>query len=326
VNASDEVSVDTLNQGLSPTTAGETHSFVLRDAGASSTRTVMLQASAVTETPVPMVSTIATASGPVGYLLFNDHIATAESELIAGIRQLQSAGVTDLVLDLRYNGGGYLDIASELAYMIAGPVPTAGRVFDQITFNAQYPSTNPVTGAPLMPTAFHNSTQGFSVASGASLPYLALARVFVLTGPGTCSASEAVMNGLDGVGVQVIQIGSTTCGKPYGFYPQDNCGTTYFSIQFQSSNAQGFSGYSDGFSPQNAAVLTSAVLPGCSVADDFSHALGDPAEARLSAALGYRNAGACTVAPSGLTSPVRSAAQRRVVSRSWLRENSIGSR
>jgi carboxyl-terminal processing protease len=272
---------------------------------------------------VPIVSTIPTASGAVGYMLFNDHIATAESELVAGIRQLQSAGVNDLVLDLRYNGGGYLDIASELAYMIAGPVPTAGEVFDQITFNAQYPSTNPVTGAPLTPTPFHDVSQGFSTAPGGSLPYLALPRVFVLTGPQTCSASEALMNGLRGVNVQVIQIGSTTCGKPYGFYPQDNCGTTYFSIQFQSSNAQGFSNYSDGFSPQNSSALTSAVLPGCAVADDFSHALGDPAEGRLAAALGYRNAGACTVPPSGVASPAIGVTTRRAVHRAWWRENSI---
>ena len=56
----------------------------------------------------------------------------------------------------------------------------------------------------------------------------------------TCSASESIINGLRGVNVQVIQIGSTTCGKPYGFYPEDNCGTTYFSIQFKGVNAAGF--------------------------------------------------------------------------------------
>ena len=57
------------------------------------------------------------------------------------------------------------------------------------------------------------------------------------------------MNGLRGVGVEVIQIGSTTCGKPYGFYPTDNCGTTYFTIQFKGVNDAGFGDYSDGFSP-----------------------------------------------------------------------------
>jgi carboxyl-terminal processing protease len=328
VNADDQTSVDTLNQGLSPTTVGETHTFTLLDAGASTTRTVVLEAAAVTETPVPLVSTIATGNGPVGYILFNDHIATSEGELIGAIQQLQGASVTDLVLDIRYNGGGYLDIASELAYMIAGPAVTSGEAFDQIAFNAKYPSTNPVTGQPLTPTPFHTVSQGFSSspAAGTMLPYLGLSRVFVLTGPETCSASEAVINGLRGVNVQVIQIGSTTCGKPYGFYPQDNCGTTYFSIQFQGNNAQGFGDYPDGFSPQNSNVLTSAVLPGCSVADDFSHQLGDPAEGRFAEALAYRAGGSCTVPATGLGPPTIESASRLTVHRAPWREMSIRTR
>ena len=107
VNASDQASVDTLNQGLAPTSVGESHAFVLLDPGATNTRSIVLQAAAVTETPVPIVSAIPTAAGSVGYILFNDHIATSEGELISAIQQLQSAGVTDLVLDMRYNGGGY---------------------------------------------------------------------------------------------------------------------------------------------------------------------------------------------------------------------------
>ena len=76
----------------------------------------------------------------------------------------------------------------------------------------------------------------------------------------------------------------TTCGKPYGFFPQDNCGITYFSIQFQGVNQQGFGDYGDGFAPT------------CAVADDFGHALGDPAEARLAAALALRSGGGCPAA------------------------------
>jgi hypothetical protein len=116
------------------------------------------------------------------------------------------------------------------------------------------------------------------------------------------------MNSLRGAGVQVIQIGSTTCGKPYGFYPQDNCGTTYFSIEFKGVNNAGFGDYSDGFAPANSsaalagALNTSAVFPGCSVGDDFGHALGNPAEARLAAALQYRSNGTCPSA-TGLGSP-----------------------
>jgi hypothetical protein len=220
---------------------------------------------------------------------------------------LKAANVTDLVLDLRYNGGGFLDLASELAYMIGGPGPTAGKYFERQTFNDKYPSTNPITEQPITPTPFHTTAQGFSAASGTPLPYLGLLRVFVLTSADTCSASEAIMNGLEGAGVQVIQIGSTTCGKPYGFYPKDNCGTTYFSIQFQGNNWAGFGNYPDGFTPQNSPQASNldpqAVLPGCSVADDFGHALGDQSEGRLAAALAYRAGGSASCPAATGSSP-----------------------
>jgi hypothetical protein len=239
----------------------------------------------------------------VGYLIFNNHLAQAETELVAAVTTLKSAGVTDLVLDMRYNGGGYLDIASELAYMIADTNMTAGQTFELVQFNSKHPSTDPVTGNPLTPTAFHETTQGFSVTQGQPLPSLGLQRVFVLTTSGTCSASEAVINSLQGVGVQVIQVGATTCGKPYGFYPADNCGTTYFSIQFRGVNARDFGDYTDGFTPSptmTASSGTSATLPGCGVNDDFTHALGDQNESLLFVALSYRTNSSCSVPPAGL--------------------------
>jgi carboxyl-terminal processing protease len=308
INADDAASLSTLNEGLSPTAAGETHQFTFLNPATNAQVTVTLQAAQVNEMPVPVVTTLSPSTAPgkvVGYILFDDVIATSEQELITAITQLQSANVTDLILDLRYNGGGFLDIASELDYMIAGPGPTAGAYFERIAFNAKHPTTNPVTGQPIMPTPFHTTTQGFSTTSGTALPYLSLSRVFVLTGPDTCSASEAIMNGLVGVGVQVIQIGSTTCGKPYGFYPQDNCGTTYFAIEFQGNNFAGFGNYPDGFTPQNSSIASQldpqAVLPGCSVADDFGHALGDANEGRTAAALAYAAGGSASCpAPSGL--------------------------
>ena len=124
-----------------------------------------------------------------------------------------------------------------------------------------------------------------TTSNGVPLPALDLSRVYVLTGGTTCSASESLINGLRGVGVEVIQIGSTTCGKPYGFYPQDNCGTTYFSIQFRGVNAAGFGDYSDGFSPANIIGPRGTLVPGCAVADDFLHELGDINEGRFQAAL-----------------------------------------
>lgn len=299
VNANDSASIDTLNEGLFPSAPGAAHSFSILDFGAGKPRTVTMIATNVTSTPVQNVETIK-GSRSVGYILFNDHIATAEQQLVRAFKQLQGAGVSDLVLDIRYNGGGYLDIASEVAYMIAGPGPTAGNGFEQAMFNDKYPTTNPVTGGALMPVPFHDTTLGFSGPEGQPLPTLNLSRVFVLTSPNTCSASEAIVNGLRGVGVQVILIGTTTCGKPYGFYPDDNCGTTYFSIEFQGVNAQGFGDYPDGFSPANTASSRGVVVPGCSVGDDFSHGLGDPDEARLAAALAYRIDRSCP-APAAIS-------------------------
>jgi len=296
VNDSTQSGVNTLNAGLFPNTAGESHSFVIQDLGASSPRTVTLVSGNYASAPVQNVKTL--AGGSVGYLLFNDHLATAEPALINAVNQLKSAGVSDLVIDIRYNGGGYLDIASELAYMVAGPAQTSGKTFDMLAFNDKHPTIDPIALTPITPTPFYNTAVGFGFTpAGTVLPHLDLKRVFVLTGSGTCSASEAVMNGLRGVGVQVVQVGSTTCGKPYGFYPAENCGTTYFSIQFKGVNAQGFGDYADGFAPQNGAITglaTGAVLPGCSIGDDYSHALGDPAEARLAAALQYRNTASCS--------------------------------
>lgn len=138
------------------------------------------------------------------------------------------------------------------------------------------------------------------------------------------------MNGLRGVDIDVYQIGTRTCGKPYGFYPRDNCGTTYFSIQFQGENAQGFGDYADGFSPANDSISTNAEVPGCQVADDFSRQLGDPLERRLAAALGFRASGNLQCpAPSGvapgaqLKSALEAAPLDGKMIRSPLRENRI---
>jgi len=300
VDVANGTDVTTLNNGLFPTATGQPHTFLLQELNGTM-RTVTMTSGNITSTPVQHAGVIPGTNGQVGYIQFNDHIATAEQQFISAVTLLNNAAITDLVLDLRYNGGGYLDLASEIAYMIAGGTQTASKIFEQATFNDQYATNiNPVTGGSNPATPFLNKTQGFSTTAGSALPTLNLSRVFILTGKGTCSASEAIINSLRGINVQVIQIGSTTCGKPYGFYPQDNCGTTYFSIQLKGSNNVGFGDYTDGFSPANSTLANSGVsVPGCSVADDFTHQLGDPNEGRLAAALFYRNNSACSSGPTG---------------------------
>lgn len=306
VNGSD---VDTLNNGISPSDVNQSHTFVVHDPGtpATTTRTVMMTSASIELAPVQgaQVLTLPASTDKVGYMLFTDHIATAEKGLVDAVTTLQAAGITDLVLDIRYNGGGYLDIAAQLAYMIAGPGPTAGKVFERESFNDKHQTIDPFSGMPLQPSTFIGQTVGFSLPAGQPLPHLDLKQVFVLTGSGTCSASEAVMNGLAGVGVKVIQIGATTCGKPYGFFPADNCGTTYFAIQFQGVNDKGFGDYADGFVP-------GGVNPGCVVGDDFTQPLGNPAEGRLAAALAFRTTGACPAAAAPLAQDRSFADPRRI--------------
>ncbi|EZP38626.1 S41 family peptidase [Janthinobacterium lividum] len=277
VNAPDTASVGIINAGLFPSAQG-THTLAFSRNGAPISAS--LQAVDVSTSSVQNERIIDTPTGKVGYLTFNTHNNVSERQLAETMGRFQAAGISDLVLDVRYNGGGYLDVASELAYMIAGPQVTTGKTFEQVLANDKT--------RPAAPVPFHAQSLGFAgpnpLPKGTPLPSLGLKRVTLLTTGNTCSASEAIINGLRGVDVQVNLIGGTTCGKPYGFYPTPNCGTTYFAVQFQGVNAKGFGDFADGMAPT------------CDVADDYRNPLGDPAEGMLAAALRYRSSGSCSPA------------------------------
>jgi carboxyl-terminal processing protease len=273
--------VAALNAALAPTTA-TAHAFVFSRNGVTQPQ-VNLQAGNVTLDPVPIATVQTLAGARIGYLLFNDHVLTAERKLIDAITRFRDEGVQDLVVDLRYNRGGYLYLASELAYMIAGPQRTARAVFEQQRYSDKRASrtnsrdaTTPFFNVSCLPDA------NFRCASNAALPHLSINRVWILTGRDTCSASEALINGLRGVDVDVRLIGNTTCGKPYGFFARDNCGISYMPMEFAGVNAKGFGDFASGFP---------ATCPGI---DDFSKPLGDPTEGLFQSALFNRGANACT--------------------------------
>ena len=226
---------------------------------------------------------------------------------------MKTAGVSDLVLDLRYNGGGLLAVAAQLGYMIAGDAATQNKIFEQLQFNNGVSNFNPVTGGANNPVPFIDTGVGFSLDTSVQLDSLELDRVFILSTGGTCSASEAVINALRGIDIEVILIGDITCGKPYGFYPTDNCGTTFFTIQFRGVNNKGFGDYSDGFVPQQSNFQFGERLPGCVVTDDYTKELGNPSEGLLSAALAYRATGNCPAPTSsnfGTTSQLRTSSNQ----------------
>jgi len=267
-----------INAGLFPAKAGDSHRFSLSRSG--TVLPVALTAAQLAMAPVQNYQLLPSNSGTVGYVQFHDHNAVAESQLAAAFSRFKSAGVSDLVLDMRYNGGGYVVLAAELAYMIAGPDATRGKVFEQLHRSDKRPIPTPqmfaATAAGLSPSLMK---------SGTALPYLGLKHVTILTTPGTCSASESVINGLRGADIDVTLIGGETCGKPYAFKPVPNCGTTYFIIEMQGTNNKGFGDYADGFTPT------------CKADDDLAHDMGDPAESMLATALSYRANGVCPATP-----------------------------
>ncbi len=266
------MSQDAQIAALYPDKAGNTNQFGILDVSASASRNVQLTAVALSTLPVLQSSVINVESGKrVGYMVFNDHVATAEEPLINAFSQFQQSGIDDLVLDLRYNGGGYLYIASEVGTMIGGTA-VQNKLFEQLQFNAKHPER----------TSDPNNKINFLTTSSTDriLPQLNLKRVFVLTGSNTCSASESIINGLSPF-VQVIRIGGTTCGKPFGSMQTDNCGQAYFAIEFSGVNANGQGNYVNGFTPT------------CAVADDLERPLGDTSERLLATALGYRTSGTC---------------------------------
>ena len=107
---------------------------------------------------------------------------------------------------------------------------------------------------------------------------------------------ELVINSLEGIDIDVILIGGTTCGKYYGSVSRDNCGTTYSTIQLRVVNDKGVADYDDGFSPT------------CYVADnDYDHQLGDPQESLLKTALAYQADGSC---PSSSSAQVQQGAAK----------------
>ncbi|WP_037469220.1 S41 family peptidase [Shewanella marina] len=295
VNTNSQSDIDLINAALNPQSNNESYQFTFEVPNTGNDMQVTLAAAEITVSPVKNVKTLTTEQGKIGYLQFDTFIQTSEKALYDAFTQLKNENISELVLDLRYNGGGYLAISSQLAYMIASQAKMEGKFFEKTIFNDKHTVTDPITGQTIVPLDFIDTAVGFSLEANTPLPNLGLERVYVLTTDNTCSASEALMNGLRGIDIEVIQIGSTTCGKPYGFYPTDNCGITYFNIQFEGINAKNFGSYSDGFTPSNNPQVEGVSVPGCVVADDFEHQLGDSNEAMLSAALNYQATGTCPV-------------------------------
>ncbi|MDO4636664.1 MAG: S41 family peptidase [Lautropia sp.] len=283
VNTQDPADLDVLMQILFQARDGEEAQFEFDPAAedGEQRRTVALSAGQYQAPPVQAAHVLSTATGgKVGYLMFNGFNLATEAQLIKAVTDMKAQNVSDVVVDLRYNGGGYLYQSAELAYMLSDSTLSRGKVFERLKYNDKRKKEE--SQLPFIAVASGN--EGTETKANQALPSLGLRRVYVLTGINTCSASESLINGLRGIDVEVIQVGSTTCGKPYGFTAHDNCGMSYFPIEFNGVNDKGAGGFDAGFSPT------------CFVADDLQHQLGSAQEALLATALFHREHGRCPVA------------------------------
>lgn len=257
-------------EGLDAVLDQSTLDFTLQETDGVTEFTVTVTQDVVTIEPVPQWRLIPTASGPpVGYLELVTFVATAEPELEAAFADFRANGVTDVILDLRYNGGGLVSTAELSANLLGGDVAD-GLVFTRTLFNADRSAE------------FDREELFVRLASS-----LSLSRLVVIATADTASASEILTNGLE-PHVEVTIVGDRTFGKPVGQLGFEFCGNVLRLTGFQTVNADGFGDYFDG-------------LPAdCAAPDDLALPVGDPADPNMLAALGYLETGACPPVPAAL--------------------------
>jgi carboxyl-terminal processing protease len=245
---------------IGPGQAGITNIFVFQKPDGTDV-TISSTKSKFEVNTVLLAETLQLPSGPTGHLVFESFFSTtAITELATAFAAFKAAGIKDLILDLRYNSGGYISIAQTLASYIAGD-SKKGSTFAKLSYNDKHQAENYTF--PFIATPYS----------------LDLSRVVVITTKFTASASEAVMNGLKPF-MNVVSIGEKTDGKPTGMngWP---VGKKYYiwPVTFKMVNADNQGDYFDGISPAKD-------LP-----DDISRDFDDKEELCFKEAIHYLETG-----------------------------------
>lgn len=205
----------------------------------------------------------------VGYLNMRTFIDTSDANLRQAFADFRAQGITEIIVDLRYNGGGLVSIAELLGDLLARD--KVGQVFSYTTFRQSKSN--------------QNETDLFS-----SQPQsIAATKIAFIGTRGTASASELVANAfIPYLGDNVALIGTNTFGKPVGQIAIDKpeCDDRMRVLAFKTENANNQGEYFTG--------LASVFPRTCSAADDITVQLGDPAEASIKAALDFLAGRACT--------------------------------
>ena len=265
-----------VSDALGPSTAGTARLLRVITNGATSDVTVTKAAYSLT--PVSSrygAKVLLDGTKKVGYLNLRTFIDTADPALRSAFANFKAQGVTELVIDLRYNGGGLVSIAELMGDLMGGG--RAGQVFSYTTFRSE--------------KAANNDQKNFA----AKTETIAPTKIAFIGASGTASTSELVMNSMRPyLGTSQALIGTNTFGKPVGqiAFDRSTCDDRLRVVAFRSENSNRQGDYYTG--------LASVMERTCAATDDFAKPLGDATEASTKAALDFLGGRSCPAA-IGLT-------------------------
>jgi carboxyl-terminal processing protease len=251
---------ETYTQLFGPAQEGVTNTFLFQTPEGKDSTIISTKAQ-FTLNSVIVADTLHLKSGITGHLVFDQFIIPSSDELKSAFNYFATNNVTDLILDMRYNGGGYESILQELVSYIAGS-NYVGSPFIKITYNDKHTEEN-------------RTVEYISVTSP-----LGLNRLVVITTRSTASASEEVINGLK-ASIPVICFGDTTNGKPTGMnlWTDNDQNYVFAPVTFEAVNANNVGGFYNGIPPDKY------------VPDDFTHDFSDHSELCLNEAIHYLETG-----------------------------------
>ena len=261
-----------VSSALGPSTAGTSRVLRFRDAAGSETTTTVTKTSFALQPVSPRygVQILDNGGTRTGYVNLRTFIDSAEPQLRDAFLQFRNAGVTELVIDLRYNGGGLVRTAQLFADLL-GRNRFASDVLSVTRFR---PSK-----------ASNNETRNFQPQAQSVAP----TRIAFITTGASASASELVINTMTPyLDADMALIGSNTFGKPVGQVGLDRaaCDDRIRIVAFATENAAGNADYYNG--------LAGSVANSCQAPDDITLPLGNPGEASTARALGFLSGAACT--------------------------------
>ena len=278
-----------VSQALGPSDPGVTRTFVIRNGSVEQTVSVTKTEYALD--PISDrygVQILNDGTGEVGYVNLRTFIVSdAGPQLRAAFQQFRDRGITKVILDLRYNGGGLVSVAELLGDLMADG--REGQVFSRTVLRDSKSSENSTA-------LFQNQAE-----------QIAATKIAVIGRAGTASASELVTNSfIPYLGGNLALIGTNTYGKPVGQYAFDRsaCDDRLRAVTFKTVNSAGNGEYFSGL----AGVMDAT----CRADDGIFKSFSDPSEASISVALDFLAGRSCTaIAGSGSDPSVQSVGTRK---------------